>query len=707
MVLAGKVLAFIVLAATTVTFIGAGSSAVTGRPGGLKTARRTALISWLAATGTVAVLTAALLSDRFDLLYVAANSERQMAWYYKVAALWSGQAGSLLFWLWLLTSYMAIVAWRRPRPVWHLWPWALTLLAGITLFWSILTVFIESPFLTVAVPPLDGVGMNPLLRHPGMLIHPLMIYLAYTGFAVPFVFAMAALLVRRPSTAWFRYTRRWTLSAWVFLTIGILAGAQWAYDVLGWGGYWGWDPVENSSLMPWLVATAFLHSAMVQEKRGMLKKWNLVLIAATYVLSLVGILITRSGLLASVHAFAQSNIGPWLIGYLAFVCAGSVYLIMDRRQLLRGEHQIEDYLSRESGFLANNLLLAGSAFTVLWGTLLPLVARLFGHEINIGAPYFNRVNGPIFLAVVVLTGVGPLLAWRRTAPRPLARRLLVPALVVIHVTVSVLVGFRDGGWGAALGFAGAALVIVATLMEIFAGLRARCQHGDTWWRAPLRLVALQPRRYGGYIVHLGLALLVVGVVGTQYYAQQLDVGLLLGRAAQVGDYSLTYQGLHEEVQRGVPTVYADVLVSRDGQDVAVLQPARRFYPRHVDTAGPVSEVAVMGNLGRDLYVVLGGWDGDGTVAAFQIHLNPLAAWIWIGGYVMVAGSVLALWPDRRRWLDDDQIFAELVELRQDFEAGKIDERTYQAFRGELMARAAAALRAEKAVDGGVGDGHEA
>lgn len=701
MVLAGKGLAAVVLAAAAVTLAAAGSYAVGGRPAGLKVARIGAFTAWAAATGAVALLVAALLLDRFELLYVAANSERAMTWYYKVAALWSGQAGSLLFWLWLLTGYLVLVARRRPPAVRHIWPWALALFAGVTLFWSALTVFVENPFRVTATVPVDGMGMNPLLRHPGMLIHPLMVYLAYTGFTVPFVFALAALIARRPDTAWFRYTRRWTVSAWAFLTVGILAGAQWAYDVLGWGGYWGWDPVENSSLMPWLAATAFLHSAMVQEKRGMLKNWNLLLIVATYVLSLVGILITRSGLLASVHAFAQSPIGPWFIVYLALVCALTVYLVLDRRQLLQSRHQIESYLSRESGFLVNNLLLAGSAFTVLWGTLFPLAARIFGREINVGAPYFNRVNGPVFLALVFLTAIGPLLAWRRTQPASLGRRLLVPGLIMIHVIVSVLVWYRDGRWGAALGFGGAALILAVTLLEMFNAVLARVRQGEPWWRAPLRLMVLQPRRYGGYIVHLGLALLVIGVVATQYYARQIDVGLLLGREAQIGRYSLTYQGLTEEVHQGVPSVYAQVLVREDGRDVAVLRPARRFYPRHVDTMGPVSEVAVMGNWSRDLYVVLGGWEPDGTVAAFQIHLNPMAAWIWIGGYVMVAGSVLALWPERRPWQgEEDYVFADLAELDQDFAAGKMDEETYQSLRAELLEQAVTALRRQKEAGGG-------
>lgn len=703
MVLAGKVLAAAVLAAAAVTLAAAGSYALTGRPSGLKVARIGAFAAWAAATGAVGLLVAALLLDRFELLYVAANSERAMPWYYKVAALWSGQSGSLLFWLWLLTGYLVLVARRRPPAVRHIWPWALTLFAGVTLFWAALTVFVENPFRVTSVVPVDGRGMNPLLRHPGMLIHPLMVYLAYTGFTVPFVFALAALMGRRPDTAWFRYTRRWTVSAWAFLTVGILAGAQWAYDVLGWGGYWGWDPVENSSLMPWLTATAFLHSAMVQEKRGMLKNWNLLLIVATYVLSLVGILITRSGLLASVHAFAQSPIGPWFIVYLALVCALTVYLVLDRRHLLQGRHQIESYLSRESGFLVNNLLLAGSAFTVLWGTLFPLAARVFGREINVGAPYFNRVNGPVFLALVFLTAVGPLLAWRRTQAASLGRRLVIPAFVMIHVMVSVLVWYRDGQWGAALGFGGAALILAVTLLEMFNAAAARVRQGEPWWRAPIRLMVLQPRRYGGYIVHLGLALLVMGVVATQYYARQVDVGLLLGREAQIGRYSLVYQGLTEEEHHGVPSVYAEVLVREDGRDVAILRPARRFYPRHVDTMGPVSEVAVMGNLSRDLYVVLGGWEPDGTVAAFQIHLNPMAAWIWIGGYVMVAGSVLALWPERRPWQgEEDYIFADLAELDQDFAAGKMDEETYRSLRAELLEQAVAALRRQK--DGGGGDG---
>ncbi|MEX2355579.1 MAG: cytochrome c biogenesis protein CcsA, partial [Thermaerobacterales bacterium] len=333
MILAGSLLSYaVIIMAALVAALGL-LGALKERAQFLHGARRAALATFVLTSAMVALLVTALLTDRFDILYVASNSERLMEPYFKVAALWSGQAGSLLFWLWLLSGYLALVAWRRPLSVWSLWPWALAVLGSITFFWALLVGVVESPFLPLAPVPIDGNGMNPLLRHPGMLLHPFVIYLGFTGLTVPFAFAIAALLAGRADAAWFQYTRRWTLTAWVFLTIGILAGAQWAYDVLGWGGYWGWDPVENSSLMPWLVATAFLHSAMVQEKRGMLKNWNILLIMLTYALTIVGTLITRGGLISSVHAFAQSPIAPWFSAYLAVLAALCIYLLTARREL--------------------------------------------------------------------------------------------------------------------------------------------------------------------------------------------------------------------------------------------------------------------------------------------------------------------------------------------------------------------------------------
>ncbi|HEY8449463.1 MAG TPA: cytochrome c biogenesis protein CcsA, partial [Bacillota bacterium] len=410
---------FVALAAATV-LLGAGLAFKPARATQvLKAGVLTLRFGFVLATAAVVLLEFALLTDRFELVYVARNSWTAMAWPYKIGALWSGQAGSLLLWLWLLALYAALLSWRS-RPAEDqgqglLLP-ALAVLAGQATFFALLVTFVENPFAVQLPAPADGRGMNPLLQNPSMLAHPLLVYGGFVGMAVPFAFAVAALWRRRVDAAWLRRTRRWTLVAWILLSAGMLVGAQWSYIELGWGGYWGWDPVENASLLPWLTATAFLHSAWVQERRGMLKTWNLGLIMATYALTILGTLITRSGVLASVHAFAQSPIGPWFVGYLGAILALSCYLLLDRHRQLRREPRFESYLSREVGFHLNNWLLLAITFAVLWGTLFPIISRFRGVDVTVGPPFYNRVAGPLLLGLIALMGIGPVLAWRKSSP---------------------------------------------------------------------------------------------------------------------------------------------------------------------------------------------------------------------------------------------------------------------------------------------------
>lgn len=643
MPLGGRVLAAAGEAAVALAFLAMAAAAAClalgswrGSPHGLRWGRRLVWLAFAGATVAVALLVTALVGDRFELAYVARNGQRAMPLAYKVAALWSGQAGSLLLWFWLLAAFTAATAWGPPPGLEDVWPRALAVLAGSAAFFGFLVAAVEPPFaLQVPAPP-DGRGMNPLLRHPSMLVHPLLLYSGFIAFSVPFAFAVGALLQRRADARWFAHVRRWALAAWLLLSMGILAGAHWAYEVLGWGGYWGWDPVENAALVPWLTATAFLHSAMVQERRGMLRRWNLGLVMATYVLTILGTFLTRSGVLVSVHAFAQSDIGPWFVAYLGLAAAGSAYLLADRWPLLADEGAVESPLSREAGFLLNNWLFTGSAFTVLWGILFPLLMRAFGFPVALGAPYYERIQGPLFLVVLLLMGVGPLLAWRRTSPQAVLRRLVPPVLAALHAGVTAAL-LDDLRWGAVFGMAAAGFTLVATLVAMVRGPGSRPAGPRVW-----SLI----RWTGGYVVHAGIALIAIGVVGSQFYAVERDLTLVLGERARVGPYVLEYSGLSLRSAPGYAVVAADVRVWSDGdaQPDFVMRPQKLLFPPGGTSLGPVTRVAVAGSLLRDLYVALAGWEEDGSRVALHVRVNPLVAWIWIGGYLMLAGALLALWP---------------------------------------------------------------
>jgi len=601
----------------------------------------------LVATGCLVAL---LFADDFRIAYVAQHSNRALPGFYKFAALWGGQEGSLLWWSCLLSVFIMLAVRLNRHAHRHLMPFVIAVAMTVQLFFLLLNNFAAHPFQLLAFTeggrtgvfaPADGGGLNPLLQHPVMVIHPPMLYLGYVGFTVPFAFAMAALLTRSKGEQWIHVTRRWTMITWGFLTVGILLGARWAYAVLGWGGYWGWDPVENASLMPWLTGTAFLHSVMMQEKRGMLKVWNMTLIFATFFLCIFGTFLTRSGVLSSVHAFAESPIGPYFATFIVIGLFASTAVLLSRLDFLKSENQLDSLLSRESSFLFNNLILLASCFAVLWGTLFPLISEAVrGVQITVGAPYFNKVNVPIALFLLFLTGVGPLLAWRRTSVESLNRNFTRPLLVgAVVAAVSFVLGVRKI-YPLMTVFLG--VFVVATIaMEFYRGARVLRQKSDRGWlAAAVALTRRNTRRYGGYIIHFGIAVLFIGISGSAFSVEQ-KAEMQIGSETQVGNYRFVCGGLRPTDTENYFAYRAQIDVYDKGRLLTTMYPERRTYKA---SQQPTTLVAIRPRLREDIYLVFTGMTDDGQRAVMQIFINPLVTWIWIGGFIVVLGTLIALVP---------------------------------------------------------------
>jgi cytochrome c-type biogenesis protein CcmF len=511
-----------------------------------------------------------------------------------------------------------------------------------------LIAFIANPFQVlmsgpniVGVP--DGNGLNPLLQHPMMAIHPPMLYLGYVGFAVPFAFAIASLITRQPGDRWIHTTRYWTMVTWLFQSIGVLLGARWAYVVLGWGGYWGWDPVENASLLPWITGTAFLHSVMMQEKKGMMKVWNIVLVSATFFLCIFGTFLTRSGLVSSVHAFAQSPIGTYFVWFLTLGIAGTIYLILSRLDYLKSENQLDSVVSRESSFLFNNVILLASCFAVLWGTLFPVISEaVSGEKITVGAPFFNKVNVPIGLVLLFLTGVGPLFAWRRTSTESLKKNFMWPAVASLALgAVLVALGMRH--FYAIVCFVLCLFVTITILVEFYRGGRViQGKQGLTLPGAMIELTHRNTRRYGGYLVHMGVVLMCIGFAGAAFNLTQ-QAELAVGDTLQLGKYEFRVTELKEDNNANHATAIAAVDVLKNGELLATMHPERRFY--HASQQG-TSEVAIRPRLNEDVYIVYAGVSNDGSKPILQVYINPLVTWIWIGALTLVFGTLVALVPSK-------------------------------------------------------------
>ena len=662
--------------------------------------------------GTLAVafglLEAAFVRSDFSFALVHDHSSTTTPLFYRVTALWSSQEGSLLLWATLLALWSSVIIFITRRRLREVVPYATAVLLGFGAFFVGLMVFLASPFQqTIGPVAADGVGLSPLLRHPSMMIHPPMLYSGYTLFTVPFAFAVGALVTRRVGAEWIRSTRPFTLAAWLCLGVGIVLGARWSYTELGWGGYWAWDPVENASLMPWLTGTAFLHSVMIQEKRGMLKVWNASLVLATGVLAILGTFLVRSGILDSIHAFGASTLGIPFLLLISLLIAGSALLVISRAPDLRSEHRLDSLFSRESMFLLNNLVLVGLCFVVFWGTFFPLISEaVTGDKASVGPPWFNRYITPLALLLVLLSGIGPVIAWRRATLANLRRTMLGPALFALAVVVALLAAGGVAGKPVALAmFAFAAFVAGTVGQELWRGVRARrAMSDDSWPVAVLSLVRRNRRRYGGYVVHLGVAVLFVGIAASSAFQHARDVVLRPGQSARIAGYDVTYvrptgdvvpapNGRLERIDLG-----AVVRVARDGKPVGTMRSRRSFFPSSGPMLGPVSryfegeatsEVALAAGVRRDLWSVVSPdvsrllpeikqgdrvftdaaksgelSERDAAVllgealrglarsyavddpppATFRLIVSPLVTWIWIGAIVVFAGGLIAIWP---------------------------------------------------------------
>lgn len=593
-----------------------------------------------------ALLVYFLISDRFDLHFVAQYSSRNLPILYKISASWAGQEGSLLLWSLVLSVYSALVMWQNRNKNHHLMPYVIGVLMGIQAFFLFLLTFVTSPFLTSTPAPTDGQGLNPLLQNHLMLVHPTTTYLGYVGFAVPFAFAMAALITGRLSDLWIASTRRWTLWAWFWLSIGIIAGAQWAYVELGWGGYWAWDPVENAELMPWLVGTAFLHSVMIQERRGMLKVWNMALIIVTFLLTLFGTLFVRSGILQSVHAFGENTLGAYFVGFILIVALVAFRYLALRLSDLKGDNEFDSFVSRESTFLLNNLILVGSAFSIFWGTVYPLISEAIrGIKVTVGPPFFNQVNAPIFLVLLAIIGVCPLIGWVRASSDNLIRNFLKPFIAAELITgVLFAVGVRK--MIPLIFFSISIFVALTIVTEIYRGLKAIRRSQNLGFIAAIaKLVWSNKRRYGGYVVHLGIITMAIGITASSAFKANKQSSLKPGQSITVKGYTVKYDDLTYDQLQDKEVVAADVGVYRGGQLIDRLSP-QKIYHGPGDSK-PHTKVAIRSTLTEDLYIILAGWDQDKT-AVLDVIVNPMVVWIWIGGYLLLGlGTVIAFWRDSR------------------------------------------------------------
>jgi cytochrome c-type biogenesis protein CcmF len=593
-------------------------------------------------------------TDNFSIAYVVSHSNRDLPAFYKVAALWSGQEGSLLFWTFLLSIYVlsVLVAYRNKNG--ELMPYVGVVLAGVQIFFLTLNNFVASPFRALGVlgaggavdvvSRADGNGLNPLLQYPEMVIHPPNLYSGYTGFTIPFAFALAALLARYPGEKWIHLTRKWTMIAWCFQSLGILLGAHWAYAVLGWGGYWGWDPVENASLLPWLTGTAFLHSVMMQEKRGMMKVWNVWLVFATFLMCILGTFLTRSGVVSSVHAFAQSTIGPYFVGFMGSVLLVCFVAYLKNRDYLASENQLDSVVSRESSFLFNNLLFLVFCIAVLSGTLFPVFSEwITANRISVGPPFFNKVIIPIGLLLLFLTGVGPLLAWRRTSLESLKRNFGWPLLIGL-LAGGLLFGLGVREFYPLTCFILCVFVALTILLEFYRGARVlRTRTGRSLLESAVDLTMRNTRRYGGYIIHTGIVFAFVGLAGAAFN-RDVQKEMQLGSTLKLAPYELHLQSFDTKAEKNYTAERLIIEVLKDGKPLMMLYPERRNFPANQENG---TMVAIASSAKADLYVVFAGMSPESQLPVVHVYINPLVKWIWFGGVTLIFGTIVALLPNRR------------------------------------------------------------
>jgi cytochrome c-type biogenesis protein CcmF len=592
-----------------------------------------------------------LITHDFNIEYVAGYTSRNLPGYYIVSAFWAGQKGSLLFWAVVLSIFASLAQWLTPGRYRALMPYVAAVTSSVVVFFVTVMLFAANPFARMAFTPPDGRGLNPQLQNIGMVIHPPMLYLGYISITIPFAFAIAALLSRRVDPGWLHAIRKWTIMSWLFLSIGITLGMWWAYVELGWGGYWAWDPVENASLLPWLTMSAFLHSVMIQEKRGMLKRWNMTLIIGSFLLSIFGTFITRSGVIASVHSFTQSNVGYFFLAFLVSVAILSFTLLYTRWDQLEADVRLESMVSREAAFLFNNLLLVGIAFSVLWGTLFPILSEAVrGTKITVGPPFFNKVNVPLGLLLLLLTGIGPLIAWRKASVANLQRQFTWPVVAGLVALAGCLAGGM-GNFYAVVAITLAGFTTGTLIQEFVKGTRARhVMYHEAWPVAFGRLVARNRRRYGGYVVHAGMVIYFAAFCGMAF-KHEMEATLKPGQSVTLKSafghtYTFTHLGISQFEQLNRVVTQASVDVVKDGRKVGVVSSEKR---QHVDSFGnptfePSTEVGIRSNLQEDLYIVFAGAVNGTEEAVYRFTLNPLVLWVWIGGVVLMIGGLITMWP---------------------------------------------------------------
>ncbi len=587
------------------------------------------------------------LAGDFKVEYVASHSNSTQSLPYVFAAFWAGHEGSLLMWEWFISlfAFMAIVLNRRKNR--DLMPYVTAVIMGVVACFMFINIATSNPFDKLPFTPPDGQGMNPLLQYPAMAIHPPMVFLGYSGFTVPFAFAMAALITGNLGNAWIKTTRKWSIFSWFLLACGLLLGANWAYVVIGWGGYWGWDPVENSALMPWLLGTAFLHSVMIQEKKSMLKIWNMILIILTFTMCIFGTFLTRSGIVNSVHTFAESSIGYYFLAIIIAILAFAFALVAYRFPQLKSRNHLESFVSREMGFMVNNLILVGAFFAVFWGTIFPIISEAVkGVKITVGAPFFNQITLPIGIILLFLTGAGPLLAWRRTSVKNLKRHFLYPTVVAL-LAIPIFLALKITNWYALVSFTLCVFVTASIVSEFYRGVRARhISNNEPYAQALWNLVWKNRRRYGGYVVHIGIVLIFMSVAGNAFRTEITGQLLQTGDKMQLRNYTLQYDkfSTYEDPDKDVQST--TISVHKDGERIDVLHPRKYFFHSIRQDVQPQTAVAIRSTLKEDLYIVLAQLDPESGQAIFNAFINPLVMWLWIGGVVLILGTIITMYPEK-------------------------------------------------------------
>jgi len=597
-------------------------------------------------TLAAATLIYALVATDFSIKYVALNTTRATPVYYRVTGLWGALEGSLLLWEWILIIFSGVAAWLYRGRHKETLPWAIMIFSIVSAFFLVVLAFLSNPFETISPAPADGRGLNPLLEDANMMTHPPLLYTGFVGLTVPYAFAMAALITGKLDEAWIVSTRRWTIIAWFFLTAGNLVGAWWSYHVLGWGGYWAWDPVENAAFMPWLPATAFLHSIQVQERRRMLKVWNLSLIIIAFSLTIFGTFLTRSGIISSIHAFSSGPVGGFFLAFLAVILLGSFGLLAYRADLLKEQAELDSMVSRESAFLLNNIVLVSALFTIFLGTIFPLISEaVAGVQVSVGAPYFNSVTVPLFLFLVFLMGVGPMIAWRRASWDNLRRNFLWPALGSLVFALG-LFAWKVKDFLPLLGFTLLAFVVMTIIYDTGLALRARKRiAGEGILRGLVTLARRNQRRYGGLIVHLGVVLIILGIAGSMTYSVEKEATLALNQELPIGNYRIRFEGLNGSRQPTHFRVEGAFRVFHNGSDDGLLRPALKFFPTQ---QSPIGRAVHQSSLSEDIYLILSGFSEiDRNQATLKALVRPLVIWMWIGGFVIAFGTLICIWPMKK------------------------------------------------------------